>query len=336
MPSSLTLKQLAQILNLAPSTVSRALKGHPDISEETRKRVREYALRYHYHPNAVARSLRDRRSYLIAVVVPHLTDVYYARVVSGIIGYASDRGYRTLVFESKGFSEKETGICLSLQKSGVEGVIIAPVENNTFSHLEELKTGGIPLVVFDHIIGDFESDRVVENNFESACLAVNHLIGQGCRYIMHIAGSLHLLWAQKRQMGYIQALTDWLIPVDNALILPFRSLENLSNEVLPMIRARHVDGIFALNDEIGLEILKILRQAGFRVPEEIAVCGYGNIPAGVFGCPALASVDRQEKQVGEAAMELLLKRIEKKRQTTFETCLIKNKLVLRESALLVK
>lgn len=334
MTPPMTLKELARILDLAPSTVSRALKGYPDISRATRKRVVELAQQLHYRPNAIAMGLRCQTFHLIAVIIPEVTDFFYASALQGIIESAYEKGYKVVVFESQEQYEKEVEICLFLQKSGIDGLLISPAKNTLDGrHLEGLRANFLPIVFFDRIIGNVNADRVMEDDYYGACLAVNYLIESGCRRIAHLSASQQWVWAQKRQMGYVQALLDHHINVDRNLIVECREIEEIKCTVKGMIERYAIDGIFAIDDKIAVNTLLALQQLQCRVPDDIAVCGYGNDPIARVGCPSLTTVERNGKMIGQMAAELLLKRIDGKNSQETETKLLKNELIVRESTL---
>lgn len=327
----MTLKELAGILNLAPSTVSKALKGHADISKATRERVREAAKQLQYRPSAMASGLRNKKFRLIAVIVPALTDYFYASALQGIIEYAGEKEYKVLIFDSQEQYEKEADICFSLQKSGIDGVLLSPARTTLSStHIEELRAEIFPLVFFGRMLGDVQVDRVIEDDYYGACRAVNYLIESGCRKIAHLAAPQHWVWAQKRQMGYIQALLDHHMKVDRELIVEFQQ----DDEIIELlIRKYGVDGIFTVDDSSAVRALFVLHRLGLEVPRDVSVCGYGNEPVTWGCCPSLTTVERNGKSIGKNAAELLIRRIERKIGTGAETKLLKSELIIRDSTL---
>lgn len=327
-----TLKDLAQILGLAPSTVSRALKGHPDISMATQEKVRKLAKRMHYMPNIVAQNLRKQKSNLLAVIVPDVVCYFFATVVSGAVRLANTLGYQMIVFESEEKYEREVAICQSILKSGLAGVLVAMAKttHNT-DHFKILKESGIPLVFFDRICGDIDTDRVLMDDFNGAYTAVSHMIMNGCRRIAHLSSEQHLLMAQKRQMGYIQALLAHQIPVDRDLIIPCDDRIGGEKIVGELIGRYAVDGIFAINDWTAVGVLHGLRQMGLKAPEDVAVCGFSNEPVASVVTPALTTVEQNGSNMGEVAVELLVARLNAKESFETETRILKVNLVARKS-----
>ncbi len=330
-----SLKELARLLNLAPSTVSKALKGHPDISEATRKRVRELALKVHYQPSALAKGLRDKKSYLIALIVPTLNDYFYVQVLRGILKGTYGRGYKIIVFETHEQGEIEAEICFSLLKAGVDGLLIAPSKTTRDANsLKALKQNGLPFVFFDRILGDIDADRVLEDDFRGAYQAVSHLIARGCKQIAMFSSSQQWIWAQKRQLGYIQSLQDHHITVNRKLIVEVDGMAEIKQLVNDLISRYAIDGMFACHDIMAIELMDELKKKGFLIPENVAVCGFGNDPSGRFVSPALTTVDRNGLKMGKIAVDLLMERIQNKGKKDTQTVLLKNELIIRDSSLI--
>lgn len=332
MTVSVTLKDLANILGIAPSTVSRALKGHPDISKATQDTVRKLAEQLKYTPDTVALSLRCKKSNQIAVVVPKIMSYTYCEMLEGIMEMAELNGYNILLFDSKEQQEREVSICRSIQKSGVDGVLISITKNTRESvHFETLKAVGVPLVFFDRICGGVDSDKVVADNFKGAYEAVEQMIRSGRKKIANLSAEQHLQTIQKRQMGYIQALVDNQIPVDRSLIIHCDNESDVGIAIKKLMEEHHIDGIFTINDEMAVRALSELKRLGYNVPKDVAVCGFGNEWISGIVEPALSTVEQNSKLVGSIAMELLIKRITAKAPFETETRILKTSFVRRDS-----
>ena len=286
MAVSVSLKKLAEILGLAPSTVSRALKGHPDISRATQERVRALAQELHYKPSALALSLRNKRSNSIAMLVPFLGNYFYACAVSSVIRSAYSSGYKVIVFENGEDYEQEVKICQFLQKSGIDGLVVAPARTtNDLDHFVKLQHEGIPMVFFDRIAPNLDKDR-------------------------------HLF-------------------TDEKLIVECEDVSEVYRITRQLVLHSGVDGIFAANDAFAVHVLSVLRQMKCRVPEEVAVCGYGNEPSTEVTFPALTTVNKDGYRVGNIAAGLLIRRIEDKEEVPTVTRLLKPELIVRDSTLSV-
>lgn len=332
MATYISLKDLAKRLGLAPSTVSRALKGHPDISQKTQEKVRQLAIQLNYTPDTIARNLRNQHSNLIAVIVPDITNYYFAQVLRGVLQHARETGYNVVIFETCECYDKEVTICRSICKSGIGGVMISLAKTTQDTrHFNEVKDCGIPLVFFDRIGGNIEADRVAEDNYTGAYQAVKHMINGGCRNIAHFAAPQYMQIAQKRQMGYIQALLDNQIPVNRELIIPGDERENAMKATFRLLEKQTIDGIFAVNDDAATGVMDALKQMKLRIPEDVAVCGYSNSPFSLITEPKLTTVDQHGEETGRIAAKLLHKRISQKGIYETETRLLKPTLMIRGS-----
>lgn len=332
MTTQITLKDLSKILGLAPSTVSRALKGHPDISDKTKETVRKLSEELQYTPNIVALNLRKQKSNLIAIIIPNMIQHYFACIISGATRLANSQDYNVIVFESNEEYEQEVAICHSIPKTGVAGILIAMAKTTRKTdHFKALKKTGIPLVFFDRICGDIDTDRVITDDFNGAYMAVRHMITTGCRRIAHFAAEQHLLMAQKRQMGYIQALLDQQIPIDRQLIIPCDNQQEAEYAIRELVKKQQIDGVFAVNDWTAVGVLRSLDQIGYKVPEEIAVCGFSGEPFASILTPTLTTVVQDGREMGEIAAGLLLKRLNTKENDKTETHILKVNLEIRRS-----
>ena len=202
-----TIKDIARELGISPSTVSRALKDHPDISPSTKSQVRELVEKLKYKPNAVALSLRSRKSHTIAIIVPQIVHHFFASVISGIEEVAQEAGYNVMIFQSNESYEREVAITQSLVSNQADGLLVSISKTSRkFGHLKELMNGGMPLVFFDRACEELEADRVIVDDFNGAFNAVEHLIRTGCRRIAHFSAPQHLQIGYQRKRGYISAL----------------------------------------------------------------------------------------------------------------------------------
>jgi LacI family transcriptional regulator len=205
-----TLKDIAQALNLSPSTISRALNGYHSISEETVRQVKEYAEKHNYVPNTLAVNFRKNRTSLIGLVVPHIVHHFFSTTISGVIETAKKHGYHVLVSQSGDVKSGEVFACKTLLGIGVDGLVIS-VSNETFEadHLQDFLDEGKPIVQFDKITDHIISPKVVVDDFDGAYVAVKNLIDNGYRKIAHLSGRLEVKNAQGRFQGYKDVGTSW-------------------------------------------------------------------------------------------------------------------------------
>lgn len=326
------LKDLAEKLGLASSTVSRALRNHPDISENTRQRVRQLAEELHYEPDAVALSLRIKKSHLVAGIVPDLAHPFFSAVVSVLEEVFFRNGYQLAVYQSREDYRREAEICRRIERGGIEGVLVSLSRSTRDTqHFRKLSEEGMPLVFFDRIAGDLDTDRVVTDDFHGAYEAVSHLIRSGCRRIMHFAGDQYLQFAQKRRAGYIQALQDHRLKVDEKWIIPCENRKEAVEQTYRVKKLFGPDAFFAVNAGVGAGILQALNRLGCRVPDEVSVCAFSGGDRSVYTVPELTAVEQKPEEIGKIAAEMLLKRMSEKESSLTVTKLVKTRLVIRES-----
>lgn len=331
-----TIKDLAKALGISPSTVSRALKDHPDISPETKKAVRDLAEKLNYHPDPIALSLKKKQSRVIGVMVPEIVHYFFSTVISGIEDLAYDSGYRVMICQSNEHFGNEVKNIEALLASRVDGILVSvSKETTSFRHLEQVLEQRIPLVMFDRVAPDLPVDKVTVDDFQGAYEAVSHLIEMGCRRIVHYATSSHLEIGKQRLEGYLKALREHHLPVREEDILRCDLWEDAEkNTVGIMQRAEKPDGIFAVNDFTAVSTIKTLQKLGYRVPDDVAVVGFTNGQIADVVTPALTSVEQFGYHLGKTAAKMLLDRLkdpEKIIPPRRET--IKTKLIVKESSL---
>ena len=335
MATQITIKDIAKILGISVSTVSRALKNHPDISAETKKEVQELAKKLNYTPNAIALSLRNKKTFLIAVIIPEIIHHFFSCVISGVEEVANQNGYNVVIFQSNEQYEREVSICQSILNSRVDGVLVSMAKTTRKAdHFKELQQAGIPLVFFDRICGDLDTDWVVVDDFNGAFAAVQHLISVGCRRIAHYSAPQTMQIAQKRQLGYIEALKDAKIPVDEDLIIQCDNQNDAMTVTERLMKLENrPDAIFAVNDMTAAGAMYAVKHMGFRVPEDVAICGFTDGVVAPLTDPTLTTVEQHGDDMGEIATNLLLRRIhaEEGERIPTVTKVIKTNLIIRES-----
>lgn len=313
----ISINDIARALGISPSTVSRALKDHPDISTETKKLVKEYAEKVNYRPNALALSLKTHRSNTLGLIIPEIVHHFFSSVISGIEEVAYAKGYRLIICQSNENYEREVMNTQLLLDNRVDGILISMSKNTyKYGHFRDLIDCGIPIVFLDRVCSEVETDRVVTDDFEGAMLATNHLIERGSRKILHLASPQHLQIGKLRTEGYMKALADHGLEQNDDLILQCdtrNELYELKNRFLEI--AQHIDGIFAVNDFTAIAAIQLLQESNYKIPDDIAVTGFGNDPIASIVNPSLTTVDQSGFEMGRQAVEILIKRLEN--PTTF-------------------
>ncbi len=330
-----TIKDIARELKISPSTVSRALKNHPDISEETKKAVNELAAKLKYQPNAVALSLKQRRSSTIGVIIPEIVHYFFSSVISGIEDVAYDAGFNVIICQSNERYDREVANARTLLANRVDGILASvSKETKDFSHFYNLTDNNVPLVFYDRVVPGFDADQIIIDDFDAAYRATKHLIDGGFRKIFHFAGPQNLLIGQQRKDGYIKALNEAGLEVDSKRIIEADNFEKARIAVLEVLENKlPIDGIFAVNDLTAIGAMQTLQKKGVKIPKDIAVVGFSDGRLSGITDPTLTSVDQHGYEMGSMATGLLLKRIfSENRDYPFETKILNANLIIRDSS----
>ncbi len=308
----MTIKDIAKILNISASTVSRALKDHPDISAETKQAVRRVAESVNYRPNALALSLRKAKTNIIGVLVPEMTHHFFSSVLSGMDETAFGRGYTTMVCQSSERADREKASLQTLIDSRVDGILLSvskSTTDNTF--LNQIVADGMPVVMYDRTLDGVDVSRVTTDDYRGAYQAVQLMTKHGRKKIAILCGDTGLMVSDHRLEGYEAALRDADIAPSPSLIIDADTPEKLiANRGKFMEIANDIDGLFAINDSTAVTAMKMLRDAGRKIPEDIEVVGFGDDPVAAIVEPSLTSVEQNGYEMGRLATNLLIDQIE--------------------------
>ena len=311
----ITMKDIAQALGVSVATVSRALKDNPRISKEQREKIQAYAREHHFYPNVIAESLRNSRVKplkVIGVIVPQLSHFYFSSILSGIEEEATTHGYRIMVAQSNERYEREVKICQDFYKNRVCGVIVSQAKDTVkYEHFKKLIDHHMPLVFYDRICTGINCSRVVVDDYMGAYNAVTHLINTGCRRIACFSSPMTLEISKNRYNGYRDALLknglkvneNFLRICDNREDAEVLTPELLQQEEIP-------DAFFAVNDDTAVGILYAAKRMGYRIPEDISICGFTNGDRSKACDPMLTTVEQRGVRVGEEAANILISKVE--------------------------
>lgn len=336
MKSKATLKQIAKELNVSVSTVSKALNDSPEISEQTKIKVKEYAKLKNYKPNVIGLNLKNRKTKTIGVIIPNILNSFFAKVFTGIEKVADAKGYNVITCISNESIEKEINTLEMLSNGTIDGFILSISQEaqklQEFGHFTDIINEGTPIVMFDRISDEVECDKVVVDDFESAINATQHLINLGCKKIALFSTIDNLSVGKLRAEGYFQALKNNKVTVDQDLILLTDSDIDFDQKVKVMFEKNKIDGIFALDEHSAVNAIKLSLKNGYKIPEEISIIGFAD---GVWSrrlTPSLSTVSQHGPEIGEAAAELLISKLESNEEDyTYKTAVIKTELRQRES-----
>lgn len=329
-----TIKDIARELGISPSTVSKALKGHPDIAAETKKAVKELVQKWHYKPDPIALSLKIGQSKTIGVIVPEIVHYFFSTVISGIEDEVYDTGYQVMFCQSNETFEREIRAVETLLSGRVDGILVSMAKTTfEFGHFRKILDDGVPLVFFDRVCEEIETDRVVVDDEKGAYDAVNHLINTGCRNIIHLAGPANLKIGKERKEGYLRAVAGAGLEVKQENIVKCDTAQD-ARLIVPGLLKRdpRPDGIFAVNDLTAAEAMKIIKTAGFKIPADISVVGFTSGMISDITDPPLTSVEQHGYNIGREAAKILIERIENRAPDTPVTRIIQTLLVIKGSS----
>lgn len=328
------MKDIAEDLGVSLMTVSKALRNHNDIAEETRQRVLRRARELKYQPNLTARGLASRRSFLIGLIIPDMMHSFFAEVAKGVGDKLEPHGYQTLIANSGERVETELQQIRSFMGRGVDGLIIASAAVSATGPLAEaLTTGGTRYVLIDRAIAGLHANFVGVDNEEIGYLATSHLIEQGCTRIAHIRG-LAISTGTGRLRGYRRALQSHGLEVstgytsggeyeDTAGYSAMRRLLEL--EPRP-------DGVFCYNDPVAAGAMKAILESGLRIPQDVAVVGAGNVHYSDLLRVPLSTIDQSSSLIGQTAADLLMDAMKTKESIVPRRILFPPRLVVRDSS----
>ena len=327
----ITIKDIGRALNISPSTVSRALKNHPDISQSTKDSVNKYAKDYHYKPNTLALSLRMSKNNTIGVIVPEINNYFFSSVLAGIEEMANQADFNVLLCQSSENYEKEVMNTKALEATRVSGVLASLCKHTTnYDHFQELIDSDIPLVFFDRICIGINTDRVVVDDYAGAFAAVEYLIQTGCKRIAFYSSPLHLEISKNRKNGYLDALRKYGLIVDETLIRVCDTREEaiiITPEILDS--PNRPDGFFAINDHCAAGILYAVKLAKLTIPEDVSIMGFSDGELAKACDPMLSTVEQHGFEMGKHAATLLLDKINGVTHGQYTNKIVKTNLIIR-------
>lgn len=333
----ITIKDIAKELNISISTVSRALRGMPEIHADTRKAVLDLAEKLDYQPNQLAKNLAKSSTKTIGVIVPNLSYYFFSAVLNSIEEAAMQAGYSVLVCQTNESHAKEVINIQNLMRGQVEGLLISlSHDTDNCEHIHKLLQKNIPLVLFDRHVNNLDASKVIVDNHAAAFKATEHLIQNRCSKIAFLAGPLHLLISNQRLAGYKSALEQYKLGFDEQYVFHCDyTQENAVAQTLAMMRLpKPPDGIVTVSDRVAFPTIHTLKKQGIRIPEDVAIVSFNNEPACEFLSPSLSSINQPIDKIGKESVRLLLQQMEAKEDILPKNvCILETELVVRESSM---
>ena len=332
------MKDIARDMGLSTVTISKVLRGHSDISEETRKRVLKRMEELHYQPNLAARALITGRTSTIGLVVPDLLHPFFAQIAKAVSAGIRGQGYSLIITSSEEDPDLERQEIEQLLARRVDVMLIASAQWSveSFRHIEER---GIPYILIDRFFVGLASNFVGVDDEAVGMIATNHLIDQGCLEIAHIRGP-ETSTALGRLEGYKRALAARrLAPMPKHIVSIGSSGDDRGEPggyeaTKKLLGAKpRPDGIFCFNDPIALGAMRAILDAGLRIPEDIAVVGCGNLLYSDFLRVPLTSVDQDSEAIGKFAADLALSLVAAKTPPPPTSLMVSPRLMIRASSM---
>jgi LacI family transcriptional regulator len=326
------MKDIALDLGVSLMTVSKALRNHSDISQQTRDRVLKRMRELNYQPDWIARSMVTRRTYLVGLVLPDLMHSFFAEVAKGVARKLSPLGYHAVILNTEEDGEIERRHVEILLTRKVDGLIIASAQRTGQVELfETLGRREVPYVLIDRVVSGADANFVGTKDEDLGAMATGHLIDQGSKRIAHIRGPQT---GTGRLKGYKRALTKRGFAIRPEYIVSGQYGDSTGYEALrELLKASpRPDGVFCYNDPVAAGAVKAILEAGLRVPEDIAVIGAGNVHYSDLLRVPLSTIDQGSATIGETAAELLCACMEAKTPSEIKRIFIPPRLVVRESS----
>lgn len=330
------LKDIAQDLGLSVVTISKVLRNHPDIAEETRERVLRRVQELDYQPNLMARSLVTGRSYLIGLVVPGLMHPFFAEVARSLSSVIGRQGYSLLLSSSEENPELESREIQQLTARRLDALVVATsgMDKTAF---ERLNNHGMPYVLIDREIPGLAANFVGVNDEAVGRIATEHLIQEGYQRIAHIRGRDNSTGSGRFE-GYRQALlrNGLEFSEDRVVARPSVDVDSVRRgaEAMRILLRRkpRPDAVFAYNDPLAIGAMDAILDAGLRIPEDIAIIGCGNLHYNNVLRVPLSSIDQRSSEIGQRTAEILLQAIGAKTKPQPVSVILESSLVVRQSS----
>ncbi len=331
-----TIHDIAAKLNVTASTVSRALKGNPRISDSTRKAVLKTARELNYEPNQIASALRSGRTQLIGMLVPTINRSFFSSIIRGVEEVANSLDYRVIVSQSNEVFENEENAVRAFLNARVDG-IIASIGKNTqhFEHYKQVLERDLPLVLFDRTTPQLHTSQVVIDDYQGAYLATAHLIAQGCVKIAHFTTERKIDIYKERYRGYVNALEDHGIERNEALVFSgnLQLEDGRAHTETLLQKGEGFDAVFSASDYAAMGAMQVLKENGLKIPEDVALVGFLNEPFTSFTDPPLTTVNQFPIEMGHTAANLFFSALNSEQEKIVpKKTVIQPELIIRASS----
>lgn len=328
-----TIKDIAQAAGVSPSTVSRALNDSPLIREETKARIRQIAASLGYERNELARGLVKGSSGVLGLLVPDITNPFFAEITKGVEEVAHERGFGVVLCTTEGEPAREETYLRLLRRKRVDGLVIASVTLDD-PHLEELQRFRIPFVLVSRLAERVEAPYVVVDDRKGGRLAVEHLVGLGHKKIGFIGGPANVHSSRDRMEAYREVLEERGLSVRRnwAVFASFTQEAGFTVGKRMLSKQDRPTAVFAANDLIALGVMQAAEELGLRIPEDLSLVGYNNIAYAALPRIQLTTVAQPMRKMGQIAGEFIIDVLEGRRAAVLSLRLSPTLVIRRTTA----
>jgi LacI family transcriptional regulator len=333
--SKTTLKTLSERLGYSESTISRVLNGKAEkyrISKATADKIIQTVKELNFKPNVLARGLRLNETHTLGLVIPDISNPFFAGIVRSVEHEARNSGYSVILCDTEEDTNIEMDSVDLLRERNVEGLLVAPV-GQIADHLEDVYKSGLPIVIIDRYFPDKNLPYVTSDNYRGAFNAVSYLIENGHRRIACIGGLEHTTPNNDRIRGYKDALLKNAISAENFIIVGngFGELNGYTETKILLNKSDRPSAIFALSNLISLGVLKAIEEESLSVPEDISIIAFDEQPFFEHLSAPMSSIKQQRDEIGQIATKIIFKQIKSKKPPDSEGMFIPTKLIKRAS-----
>ncbi|HEY9161266.1 MAG TPA: LacI family DNA-binding transcriptional regulator [Desulfomonilia bacterium] len=328
-----TIKDIARRLDISYATVSRALNGRYGVHPKTKENILKMAQEMNYHPNAIARGLVKQHTETIGLVIPDITNPFFPEVARGIEDRAEEQGYSVFLCNTNWEQEREARYLSLLREKRVDGIILAPVSDK--SPLDwKFDDRALPLVFVSEVRRGMGKSYVAIDNIHGGYIATRYLINKGYKRIGFFGAAEDELTSEERYQGYARALKEAGLREYKKFVRFGDYGSNTGNRLITdMIRKKdYPDAVFAVNDLFALSVMQGILGSGLRIPGDIAVIGFDDIPLASFPEIMLTTVAQPKYQMGRIAADLLLEQIQEKPGAAKKEVILETELIERGTA----
>jgi LacI family transcriptional regulator len=328
-----TLKELAALLNISVSTVSKALNDSHEISEKTRIRVKELALKLNYKPNRIAQQLKTNKTKIIGVILPTVTNPFFAEVLHGIETTATNNDYDIIVCLSNESLQKEKRSLELLSNGSVDGFIMAVArESQVKQQTEHIKTAiehKVPVLMFDRVVNEINCNKVIVDDFQSVYSATEYLINKENRKNILLVSNIEELSVGKlRTQGYLKAVKD-----NNLMpnVLKLDNVADVEKNIFKYLKEnKKIDSIISIDHITGIIAINMVKKLGREIPRDLSVIGFGFDNTPLLSSPKISIIHQKAYDIGEMSVKLLIDNL-KNEDDELKTIIVPSALNLSES-----